>query len=204
MTRREALITLGAVAAGAAVAAASQTSSSNRIDPNFVRMYDLAQRHRPATLSSTARIAPVSEPGTPLRVRAQLFGADGITPAAGVVLFAYQTDQTGVYHFADATGWKLQGWARTDASGSATFDTIRPAPYPDRNDAAHIHIYAEGPGVPRQTLETLLFDDDPRITAAQRAASSALGRFGYIRLVETRQGREECELLLRASGDHPF
>jgi protocatechuate 3,4-dioxygenase beta subunit len=44
-----------------------------------------------------------------------------------VIVFAYQTDHTGVYNRRGADGWRLHGGARTDAEGRFELHTIRAA-----------------------------------------------------------------------------
>lgn len=205
MDRRQALAALGTLGLTAAnrTLLAQQGPVQTNVDKQFLRMYDNAQRRRPTNNPSRVRLAPAAEPGTPLQVSAQLVGARGqLLP--GVTIFGYQTDHTGLYHFDDARGWRLQAWATTDADARVTFDTIRPAPYPERNAAAHIHFYAEGPGVPRQEVQTLLFEGDPLISAKERAKSDALGRYGFIRPVRINSGRQECDIVLRAAGEYVF
>ena len=205
MTRREALLSLGA--AGLAMPfglSAQQTSTRKDIDPDFFEDWLEAQKQRPATLSSTARIAPVGEPGTPLTVNGTIFARNGVTPQAGAIVFGYQTDETGTYGPRGSKTWRLKGWAKADDRGRFRFDTIRPAPYPNRSDAAHIHFYADGGGVERQTLTTLLFDGDPKINAKEMADSAALGKFGFIVPVRRAGGREECDILFRVTGEYTF
>ena len=112
-------------------------------DAEYIRAMDRAQKERPAKLSSTGRIAPPTEPGTPLTVRGQVLDVDG-SPAAGAVIFAYQTDRGGLY---DRKGkgphsWRLRGWVKADAEGRFTFETIRPGAYPNQNILPHLHFTA--------------------------------------------------------------
>lgn len=147
----------------------------------------------PATLTSEARLAPVGEPGTPLIVEGTLLEADGRTPAAGVVLYAYHTDATGAYpQRPGLTGngrrhGALRGWLRTDARGRFRLVTIRPAPYTSRTDPAHIHFTAQAPGREERWLEELLFADDDLLTPAQRAAH-ARGEAPHIVTVRAASG----------------
>ena len=64
-------------------------------DTSFARMWEAAQRLKPARVTSVERIASVSEPGTPMTVRGIVLDAAG-RPAANVDVFAYQTDNTGL------------------------------------------------------------------------------------------------------------
>jgi len=112
-------------------------------DVEYLRALERAQQQRPATFSSTARIAPTSEPGDPLIVRGRLLNADG-SPAADAIVFAYHTDRAGLYDRREngAHPWRLRGWVRTDSDGQFTFETIRPASYPNSNNPPHIHFTA--------------------------------------------------------------
>jgi protocatechuate 3,4-dioxygenase, beta subunit len=203
MTRRDALLTLSTLAATTLPRAIEGRQVPTAMDPDFLRMWAAAAPSRPRIISSSSRIAPAGEPGTALRIAGRLIARDGSTPAAGGVVFAYQTDRTGVYGPPGATTWRLKGWARADAEGRFQFDTVRPAPYPNRSVAAHVHLYTDG-GVPRQELETLMFEGDPLLTAAQRARSTALGRFGFIAPAIEVDGSRQCEILLRVTGEHIF
>src|SRR5262245_52152153 len=112
-----------------------------------------------ATAGSKITVAPESEPGSRMVVSGQVFKPDGVTPAAGVIMYLYHTDAHGIYNekrtFQVAP--RLQGWLRTDAQGRYEYRTIRPAQYPDANIAAHVHYQFWGPGVPPQNAEELLF-----------------------------------------------
>ncbi|HMM36698.1 MAG TPA: hypothetical protein PKA62_18500 [Thermoanaerobaculia bacterium] len=130
-----------------------------------------------------ARLAPTGEPGTRLRVEGLVFAPDGTTPAAGVVVYAYQTDATGVYA-SPGRPPRLRGWMRTDADGRFTYDTIRPAPYPGGRNPAHVHHQLWGAGWPAQWGNDLLFDDDPLVPEPERRRSASLGPFAFVRAVE--------------------
>lgn len=158
-------------------------------DVEYLRALERAQRDRPAVLTSRARIAPAGEPGTPMVIHGRVFKADGRTPAPGMCVFAYHTDRTGIYA-ARSEGphvWRLRGWAQTDADGRFQFDTIRPAPYPGRSVAAHVHVTIEGPGVPRFSAG-VLFADDSLVSAAERKESERRGMFGEVAAVQVRDG----------------
>lgn len=124
----------------------------------------------------------------PLAVNGIVFKADGKTPAPGVVLYVYHTDETGHYTAKPgAKGWErrhgsLRGWMRTDAKGFYKFVTLRPAPYPGHTDPAHIHVVVKEPGLPEYYLDEFLFDDDPLLTPAFRQKLENRGGSGILKL----------------------
>jgi protocatechuate 3,4-dioxygenase beta subunit len=170
-------------------------------DVEYLRALERAQADRPRVLAAKARIAPATEPGTPLVIHGRVFRADGVTAAPDIIVFAYHTDATGLYNVPSAGphSWRLRGWARTDADGRFEFATIRPAPYPSGRAAAHVHLTIEGPGVPRQP-GGLTFEGDPLLTAEERRESERAGRFGTMRPVERRDGIEHVTLEMRIAG----
>lgn len=149
------------------------------------------------------RIAADDEPGTPLEASGQLFAPDGITPAPGVVLYVYQTDATGRYA-ASGDVPRLRGWMRTDGEGRYRYRTIRPAAYPGREFAAHVHTQAWGGGYEPQWNRDLLFADDPLLPDRERDASREAGRFAWVCAPERgADGVSRCvhNLRLKAHGD---
>jgi protocatechuate 3,4-dioxygenase beta subunit len=186
------------------VLAKAQTITPKTIDPDFVRMWDGVQVDRPGAIGNRASLVGVGEPGTPLVVRGRIFAANGTSPLAGAVVFAYQTDKTGVYDRPGRRGWRLKAWARADADGRFVLDSVHPGPYPGRSVASHIHLGLDGPVGQRQTLEDVLFEGDPLLSDEQKQRAKAAGRFGNIVPVTTRQNREECEIMLRLTGEYVF
>lgn len=154
----------------------------------------------PDDVSSRSTIAGPSEPGDKLFVSGVVLAPDGVTPASGVTIYAYQTDATGQYHNDANRIARLHGWARTDASGHFEFRTIRPGAYPSRSIPAHIHFHAWGGGYPLQWTEDLKFADDPLLSARDIAASQALGAFANISAVRRgADGAWHCTIRFRLS-----
>jgi protocatechuate 3,4-dioxygenase beta subunit len=133
-------------------------------------------------LETVGRIAPPGEPGDLLLVEGRVFQPDGTTAAADVVVFAYQTDRDGLYASPRQPGipWRLKGWARTDADGQFGFRTIRPGTYRNRSQPAHIHLTVESPTYGRQWAPSILFEDDPLVSSAERVKSEEAGIFGHV------------------------
>ena len=138
--------------------------------------------------SSSAPIAPASEPGEPLVIFGKVFEADARTPATGVILYAYHTDANGLYrldHY--IPDWqtrrpRLEADVKSAADGSYEFRTIRPAPYPQRNNPAHVHFVLWWPDHHRQS-DILWFHGDPLLTAQQYRQNFAKGNFSRIQPV---------------------
>jgi protocatechuate 3,4-dioxygenase, beta subunit len=172
---------------------------------DFARMWEDAQRERPAQLQSSATIAPSGEKGVPLRILGRVWSADGTTPMSGVTVFAWQTDADGHYNLPRTDGWRLRGWAVTGSDGRFEFRTVRPGPYPSRREPAHVHFTLDGPGVPRQWTASLLFDDDPLISPDRRRESAAAGRFATVRPVQEDSGGEsQVSIELKATPENRF
>jgi protocatechuate 3,4-dioxygenase beta subunit len=197
MDRRSFLTTLTAATALLSVRPAAAMFQ----DVEYERALERVQRERPRVLTSSGRIAPASEPGTPFVIHGRVYRQDGRTPAPGIIVFAYHTDATGHYDVASAGphSWRLRGWVKTDADGRFEFATIRPAPYPNRQTAAHVHFSIEGPGVPRQSAG-LMFEGDPLLTDTDRQASAKAGMFGSVLPVEERDGTQHVTLNIRIGG----
>jgi protocatechuate 3,4-dioxygenase beta subunit len=166
-------------------------------DERFLRMWEVSQRSRPASLLSVSRIAAENEPGRPLVVRGLILDRDG-RPAAGVEVFAYHTDAGGTYAPPGAADpWRLKGWAITDAHGRFAFRTIRPAPYPGRDIPAHIHATLTTQCCGRQ-FDDLMFDDDPLATRAYRDQYAAAGEHGlYGTVTRAANGIEQVSYTIR-------
>ena len=198
MNRRNFLVTLTLASTTLWVNRGGVLIAATEQDVEYLQALERAQRSRPRVLTANGRIAPAAEPGTPFVIHGRVFRPDGTTPAAEMIVFAYHTDNAGHYDVPTAGphSCRLRGWVKTDANGGFVFTTIRPAPYPNRNTAAHVHFAIEGPGVSRQTRE-LMFDGDALLTAADRQRSADAGRFGFIRPVETRQGVQHVTLDIR-------
>ncbi|HEX8673919.1 MAG TPA: hypothetical protein VF710_18625 [Longimicrobium sp.] len=162
----------------------------------------------PSRLSWAVRLADHAEPGEPLVLTGRVLRADGRTPAAGALLYLYQTNAAGVYaRRGDETGngrrhGYLRGWLRTDAQGRYCVATIRPGHYPGRLDPAHIHTTVqEGRGA-EGYIDDFVFEGDPRVTPTYRAQVRNRGGSGIVRLARGPDGiwRGERTIVLRDVG----
>jgi protocatechuate 3,4-dioxygenase beta subunit len=133
----------------------------------------------PATLASATRIARAGEPGQPMVIDGVVRNTRG-APVAGVIVYAYHTDASGIYRpIENAPGssarrhGQLRGWAMTDSLGRYRFITIRPGHYPQRNAAQHVHMHVTEPGCCTYYLGSIVFRDDPLLTDAARDETRA-------------------------------
>ena len=153
----------------------------------------------PAGVSSSGAIAASGEPGQPLHISGQVFAPDGVTPVAGVIVYAYQTDAVGHYQNDPTTHVaRLHGWARTDERGRFEFLTIRPAPYPSRQVPAHVHFHVWGAGYPLQWTKDLFFADDPLLKPETIAEARESGKFSNVCAISRDSSRTEiCRINFR-------
>lgn len=148
----------------------------------------------PATrLLSSVRVAPAGEPGEPMHLTLRFRSTDG-APLRSLLVFVYHANAAGAYvPAAGATGClrfhgALHAWAVPDTNGIVIVRTIRPGGYPRSTEPAHVHVIVQFPNRRGFYLNDLMFDDDPRLTPAIRAAQQAPGGSGVVRAVRDAAG----------------
>ncbi len=115
-----------------------------------------------------------NESGTKLHLAGIVYKRDGKTPAPDVVIYYYHTNQEGRYpQKGDEKGWGkrhgyLRGWVKSDKDGRYEIYTLRPASYPGRTEAAHIHLVIKEPGFNEYYVEAIEFADDPLLKSINR------------------------------------
>ncbi|MBL1150324.1 MAG: hypothetical protein HND42_08980 [Armatimonadetes bacterium] len=127
----------------------------------------------PNNLTHVLTIPPPASPGQRMEIRGKVLKADGKTPFAGVIVYIHHTDGKGIYPRPSGSRpsewiyWhgSVRGWLKSDASGNYMLKSTRPAPYPNRRQAAHIHVYGLAPGSKRGvTFPGIVFHGDPFLT----------------------------------------
>jgi protocatechuate 3,4-dioxygenase beta subunit len=170
-------------------------------DTQWLRMWENAQKLKPARVSSTERIAPANQTGIPFVVHGVVHDPTG-KPLGGVEVFAYQTDTNGIYAPPGAADpWPLKGWAVTDAQGRFEFRTIRPAAYPSNTIPGHLHLTFKTADFGRQVTE-VMFDDDPLATKEYRQRQAAGMMFGKV--TKRGDGAQETSYTFRLKSRSDF
>jgi len=140
-------------------------------------------------LSWVDTLPDFNDKGPKLEISGIVYHPDAKTPAKGVVIYVYHTDQKGIYpKKGNETGWAkrhgyIRGWAKTDKNGYYKFYTLKPAPYPGGNIPAHIHVTVKESDKNEYWIDEYLFDDDPLLTKEERQKQEKRGGNGIINLV---------------------
>lgn len=129
-----------------------------------------------------------NEKGPKMILKGKVFQKDGKTPAEGVIVYMYHTDQNGLYPAEEgAKGWGqrhgyIRGWAKTNSKGEYIIYTLKPAPYPREKIAAHVHVTIKEPGKNPYWIEEYLFEGDPFLSQDEINNSTPRGSKGVIKL----------------------
>lgn len=121
-------------------------------------------------LSRTDTLPDFHNNGVRLKVEGCIYHSDGKTPATGVILYVYHTNQEGLYAPKKwARGWAEKHgynrtWLKTGQDGRYSFYTLKPAPYPNRSGPAHIHYTILEPNGKYYWLGSCHFEGDSLLT----------------------------------------
>lgn len=130
-----------------------------------------------------------TQAGPKLVITGIVYQRDGITPAPGVVLYIYHTDQGGRYTAtADAKGWEkrhgaIRGWVKTNQHGFYKFYTLVPASYPNSRNPKHIHPVIKEPGFKEYYIDEFLFADDPLLPGEEKNKQQPRGGNGVLKTI---------------------
>ena len=129
------------------------------------------------------------EPGQKLKISGTVLQPDQETPAPGVIVYYYHTDQKGYYapgNKPDAGSHKhgrLRGWVKTGVDGQYSIYTSRPAQYPDNKFEAHIHVIIKESDLNSPYwIDEWVFDDDPLLTPANKSRMENRGGSGVLEI----------------------
>jgi protocatechuate 3,4-dioxygenase, beta subunit len=132
----------------------------------------------PDGVSWKTTLSKKSAKDEPMLISGTIFQPDGKTPAPNVLIYFYHTDSEGYYgRHAEVRDGHFRGWMLTDANGRYEFSSIKPAPYPSRTDAAHVHMTLTGLNFIEDSINTILFEGDPLIREKERNSVGKWGEF---------------------------
>ncbi len=151
---------------------------------------DLIYEGMPPTINEVDTSAGWSMAGKKMLVHGVVYKPDGKSPAEGIIVYYHQTNNEGHYAVAEGQKWgrrhgQLRGWTRTNSKGEYKIYTIKPAPYPERNAPAHIHITVKEPNLNEYYVDNIEFDDDPLLTPDQRSKLENRGGNGVVSIHTT-------------------
>lgn len=129
----------------------------------------------PKEISSVSKSPAWNEPGQKLLITGTVYNSDGTTPAQNVIIYYWQTDNSGYYPdrenldpLVKRHGY-VRGWVKSDTNGKYKIYTIRPAAYPNRDIPAHIHLSIKEPNIQDEYYtDNLTFNYDPLLTTDKR------------------------------------
>jgi protocatechuate 3,4-dioxygenase beta subunit len=138
------------------------------------------------SLGSTDTLPDFTDAGPKLVLGGTVYMNDGITPAPGVIIYIYHTDQEGIYPMkGDETGWDkrhgyLRGWIKTNDKGGYMFYTLKPAAYPSGNAPAHVHAVIKEPGINEYYIDDYVFEGDKSVNEYYKKMTGNKGGSGII------------------------
>lgn len=143
----------------------------------------------PANVSWKTILSKDSDQGEKMIISGTVFEADGKTTAPNVLIYLYHTDSEGFYgRNGEHRHGRFRGWMLTDAKGRYEFQTIKPAPYPGRSFAAHIHTTITTKDLKEDWIDNYLFEGDKLISAKEREEAGRKGGFNPILTLEKETG----------------
>lgn len=132
-------------------------------------------------LTNTDTLPDFDKEGVKIKVEGTIYQTDGKTPANNIILYVYHTNQSGIYApNENSKGWgKKHGynrtWLKTDKDGYYSFYTLKPAPYPNRSEPAHIHYEILEPNGKYYYLASCHFTGDSLLTENEINPNSPRG-----------------------------
>jgi len=153
-------------------------------------------------LTSVDTLPEFGEYSPTLILEGTVYQKDGKTPAEGIIIYIYHTNRDGVYvNTTGQTGWgirhgDLRGWVRTGKSGKYTFYTTRPASYPNRGSAAHVHYTVKEPTINEYYIDDVVFTDDPLFSEKERPTNPRCGSGVTTPIIEGNTHRVKRDIVL--------
>ena len=137
-------------------------------------------------LNEVDTLPDFNEAGPKIEIKGIIYKPDGKTPAPGVILYVYHTDQKGNYSTkGNEKGWGkrhgyIRGWIKTNEKGEYRLYTLVPASYPNSNNPKHIHPTVKESGYSEYWIDEFVFADDPLLPAEERNRKNPVGGGGVL------------------------
>lgn len=166
--------------------ASPQTAPAARPDLYHCEGCEALGERDPETLAAERSLPEM--PGEAMRLQGVVYHSDGITPAAGVVIYAHHTNADGLYaDGGNESVWsrshgRLRGWVRTAADGRYTFRSIKPAPYPGADIPAHVHLMVGEPARRPYYIDDVVFAGEAFVDERYLARQQNRGGSGVVTL----------------------
>lgn len=145
-------------------------------------------RHVLDTVTSKATIATSADKSELILISGTVFANDGKTAAPNTLIYLYHTDIHGIYGRGDEhRHGRYRAWLLTDREGKYSFETIRPASYPDSTQSAHIHMTVTTATQKEDWIDSILFEGDSFISERERRVEKG-GYSGIVKLEKNAAG----------------
>lgn len=150
-----------------------------RRNANDLGAEGMGAREFPADVSWRTRLSTAADRGEQLLISGTVYDLDGKTAVPNALIYLYHTDSEGFYgrKKGETQHGRYRSWMLTDARGRYEFQTIKPAPYPNRQIAAHVHMTITTVNRREDWFDDILFEGDPLISARERAKAGEKGGF---------------------------
>jgi protocatechuate 3,4-dioxygenase, beta subunit len=185
-----ALLTISFACNGQSANSSSNKTSVNNSAPvgGVCDGCDIIYVGMPATINAIDTSTGWHEKGQKFLLTGTVYKKDGKSPAPGVIVYYYQTDNNGYYSVKDEMDEKakrhghIRGWVKTGSDGKYSIYTIRPAPYPGTNNPSHIHVFIKEPNINEYYIDELVFDNDKLLTDEARRHFQKRGGDGVLKI----------------------
>lgn len=144
-------------------------------------------RHVLDTVTSKATIATAADKGERMLISGSVYANDG-KPAPNTLIYLYHTDIYGIYGRGDEhRHGRYRAWLLTDKDGKYSFETSRPASYPNSTQSAHIHMTLTTTTQKEDWIDSILFEGDSFISERERRVEKG-GYSGIVKLEKNATG----------------
>ena len=143
----------------------------------------------PNDASWKTALSKKSDKDEALIISGTIFQPDGKTPAPNILIYFYHTDSEGYYgRHGEVRDGHFRGWMLTGADGKYEFSSIKPAPYPNRTEPAHVHMTLTGKNFTEDSINTILFEGDKFIKEQEK---NSVGKWNeFIPILKLEKGAD--------------